>query len=723
MSVRVFVTGVGIVSSLGNTAESTFSRLVAGERGLSHIDLFDTTGQRATLGAVVRGVNVPTEPGWSRSTAFAFEAAREALAMAGLDPKHARIGLVAGGTTAGMFENEVRVSEMSSKARPREPFDTLRSHPLSSTADILQHELGPFVRLRSVASACSSGATALVFALDWLLEDPTLDAVLAGGTDGLCRLTLSGFNALGAIDPEPCRPFDRSRRGLNLGEGAGFLLLERQDAAARRNVTPLAELAGATLGSEGHHITNPEPGGANAARVIAAALARAGLGPGELDYVNAHGTATPLNDSTESQALVTVLGDELSRVPVSSSKGQLGHTLGAAGAIEAAITAMVVQRRILPPTIGLSDPDPACPLAHIFKARPVTRVRAALSNSFGFGGMDSAVVMTEPELSRPVRRATRKVVLTGASVVTARGIETGPSLDALLSAKETRGLIPDAALALDAAKARRFDRSAKLCVVAARDAVADADGQGRALDRRSVGVAYGSAFGAVDESAAFVHRLFEKGPRLASPFDFPNLVPSSPIGNASIYLGLHGPSLATADLRSSGESAVLSAVELVAMGEAEAMVAGGITVRSELVDAVFFPLFDDHASTGKRSEIAAAVVVEAADGARERGAHVFASIDGRWVVPEGETPVLDAPSASAIVVAAVTPASVAARLAKTAWATVPVWDITGGTGDNEAAGAAALAAAARLLARGATREVLVVGPRVGWTTFLLLRAP
>ena len=723
MNVRVFVTGVGIVSSLGNSAESTFSRLVAGERGLSHVDLFDTTGQRATLGAVVRGVNVPTEPGWSRSTAFAFEAAKEALAMAGVDPRRARVGLIVGGTTAGMFENEVRVSEMSAKERPREPYEALRSHPLSSTADILHRELGPFVRLRSVASACSSGATAMVFALDWLLEDPTLDAVLAGGTDGLCRLTLSGFNALGAIDPEPCRPFDKNRHGLNLGEGAGFLLLERQEAAVRRGFTPLAELAGATLGSEGHHITNPEPGGANAARVIAAALARAGLRASDLDYVNAHGTATPLNDSTESQALVTVLADQLARVPVSSSKGQIGHTLGAAGAIEAALTAMVVQRRVLLPTIGLVDPDPACPLAHVLEARSVARVRAALSNSFGFGGMDSAVVMTEPELSRPVWQTQRKVVLTGAAVATARGAERGPALDALFSTTETRGLIPDATLALDPGKARRFDRSAKLCVVAARDAVADAEAQGTALDRGSVGVVYGSAFGAVDESAAFVHRLFAKGPRLASPFEFPNLVPSSPIGNASIYLGLHGPSLATADLRSSGESAVLSAVELVALGEAEAMIAGGITVRSELVDAVFFPLFDDHASTGVRSEIAVAVVVEAEKLALERGARIFARVDGRWSLAEGEVPELAAPSASAVVVAAAAPALVAARLAKTAWVDVPVWDVRGGTGDNEAAGAAAVAGAARLLARGEAREALVVGPRIGWTTYLLLRAP
>ena len=378
---------------------------------------------------------------------------------------------------------------------------------------------------------------------------------------------------------------------------------------------------------------------------------------------------------------------------------------------------------ILPPTTGLADPDPACPLRARARRRVrSTRVRAALSNSFGFGGMDSAVVMTEPE-----------------SRARLAGDQEG---------RAHRRLRGDRARHGDRSRARRAPRGAGARGPDSRRRAARSTGQGAALrslgealrrggarrrgrrrsagsalDRARCGVVFGSAFGAVDESAAFVHRIFEKGPRLASPFEFPNLVPSSPIGHASIYLGLHGPSLATADLRSSGESAILSAIELVAMGEAEAFVAGGITVRSEMVDAAFYPLFDDHASTAPRSELAAAVVVESAEGARKRGARIFARIDGQWALPEGEVPALEAPSATAVVVAAVTRASVAARLASTAWASVPVWDVSGGTGDNEAAGAAAVGAAARLLARGEATEALVVGPRVGWTTFLLLRAP
>src|SRR4029079_2896366 len=169
-----------------------------------------------------------------------------------------------------------RVVAILSGKLPLAPIPELRSHPLSSATDSLDEVIGPFVRVRNVASACSSGVTALSLAMAWLLEDE-IDAVVAGGTDGLCRLTLSGFNALSAIDPEPCRPFDANRRGLNLGEGAGFLVLERASFAKKRGKTPIAELAGASLAAEAHHITNPESEGKTAARVMREALRRANV--------------------------------------------------------------------------------------------------------------------------------------------------------------------------------------------------------------------------------------------------------------------------------------------------------------------------------------------------------------------------------------------------------------------------------------------------------------
>lgn len=693
---RVWITGVGIVSSLGLSARETFARLCAGERGLSTIDLFDVTGQRGTLGAQVRGFRVDGGPLASRATAFAELAAREALDDARLSPRDARVGLVVGGTTAGMFENEVRVAEMLSGARALTPAEELRSHPLSSTADVLHASLGPFRRARTVASACSSGVTALAVAVAWLV-DGELNAVVAGATDGLCRLTLSGFNALGAIDPEPCRPFDVSRRGLNLGEGAGFLVLERATNAARRGRTPVAELAGVALAAEAHHITNPESEGRTAARVMREALARGGVAAADVDYVNAHGTGTPLNDAMESKAIHAVLGAETDRVWVSSSKGQLGHTLAAAGAIETAVAALSVRERVLPPTAGLVTPDPACALRHVRETVHLPRVRAVVSSSFGFGGMDAAAVVTEPELAREPHLERRRVVVTSAAVVGPRGAGDATGLEAR---EQAGGDAPDAALALDPARARRFDWSARLCAAAAHALFS------RAVPRDRCGVVFGSAFSSVDEAAAFVHRVFEKGARLASPAEFPNLVPSSPVGHTSIYEGLLGPAFATADLAVSGESALATATELIAAGDADAFVAGAVTVRSKLVDAVFRPLFDDGRARAPRSECAAAVLLE-----REGAESPLAVVELARVARAGEDLELPTPRVGARVYASADVGAVAAAVARTSWKDVPVTTVERGVGSNEAAGAAAFAAAARAIERGDAPQILVLGAR------------
>jgi len=682
-SMRVWITGVGIVSALASTARGTFARLCAGERGFSPIDLFDVSGQLASLGAQVRGVAVPEGPLWSRATAFASLAAKEAMAHAGVDARGARVGLVVGGTTAGMFENEVRVAGMMSGTMPLTPAEELRSHPLSSTTDALDEAIGPFVRMRNVASACSSGVTALAVARAWLLEDD-IDVVVAGGTDGLCRLTLSGFNALSAIDPEPCRPFDVSRRGLNLGEGAGFLVLERAARAKKRGRTPIAELAGVALAAEAHHITNPESEGRTAARVMREALERGGLSPSDVDYVNAHGTATPLNDAMESKAIRAVFGADAERVWVSSSKGQIGHTLAAAGAIETAIAAMCVSERTLPPTVGLHDVDPACALRHVREAVRPARVRAVVSSSFGFGGMDAAAVVTEPELGPEMRADRRRVVVSSAAVI-----------------GQPSGAAPDESFALDPAKARRFDRSARLCA-----AVTSRTLQNAPIDRARTGVVFGSAFSSVDEAAAFVQRIFDKGPRLASPADFPNLVPSSPVGHASIYERLLGPALATADLRTSGESAIATAVDLIASGDADAFVAGAVAVRSKLIDEVFHLLFDDGAIRAPRSECCAAVLLGA------EGAGAIASVEP--LVTRGGGPlVLPAPGERALVFGAVSPAAIARWLEATTWRGVPVESVEGEVGDNEAAGGAAFGAAARAIEHGRATEALVIGEREG----------
>jgi 3-oxoacyl-[acyl-carrier-protein] synthase II len=710
VSTRLWVTGLGLVTPLGIGVEATWERLVRGDRAIRPIQLFDVAGQRVGLAGEVDGVEVPS-PGWSRTSAMAATAAEEAMRGARLDVARARVGLVVGGTTGGMFETEQVLARLHAEPECREVLVGMLSHPLTSTGDRLDERLGPFARVRTLSSACSSGANALVVAAGWLLAGE-VDAVVAGGSDGLCRLTLSGFNALGALDVEPCRPFDRRRRGTSLGEGAGFVVLERAESARARGVVPIAELAGWALGAEAHHITNPAPDGRVVASLIERAVARAGLSPRDVDYVNAHGTGTPLNEPMEAAALALALGGELARIPVSSSKAQLGHSLGAAGAIEAAITALVVSRRTLVPTAGLDEPDPALGLTLVPQVGAVVpRVRAALSNAFGFGGMDTVLVLADPAReTEPQRGPTASsLVVTGAAIFAACGLLGTDECGALVDGHHDLEAPVDPDAHLDLLRARRLDRAARLGAVAVGRALADAGAVSGAT-----GLVLGSAFGNVDGSAAFMHRIFDKGARSASPAEFPNLVPSSLVGHVSIYLGLQGPAFATADLATSGESAFVQALQLVATGEAARVVAGAAEPRSDIVERILAALFA-HATSQRgtaRNDVAAAIVIETEAEARKRGGRVVARVRQalEWRGEGSLIAELAAPrEGRAEVVLARANGGTGPLLAGTPWGACPRLVCSEAVGESDGLGAVAIAVAVGRIASGRTEQALVLG--------------
>ncbi len=709
--------------------------------------LFDASTQRVGIAAEVPGVELPTGPpdvqaAWSRTSAMARAAAAESMRMASLETRSARVGLGVGGTTGGMFETERLLARLHGEPECREVLVDMLSHPLTATVDRLDECLGPFSRARTLSSACSSGANAIIVAAAWLLAGE-VDAVVAGGSDGLCRLTLSGFNALAAIDPEPCRPFDRRRRGTNLGEGAGFLVLERAETARRRGARPIAELAGWAIGSEAHHITNPSPTGAVVASLIDRALAKAGMDARDVDYVNAHGTGTVANDRTEAAALATALGGELGRVPVSSSKAQLGHTLGAAGAIEAVITALVVARRTLVPTAGLDEPDPTLKLVHVpHVGREVPRVRAAISNAFGFGGMDSVLVFADPA-SRPLEggespraaasrvRANRpsvspRIVVTGAAVFGPCGRLASGGCAQLPEGKFDAESPVDPDLFLDPGQARRLDRAARLGAVAVEHALDESR-----AEREGAGVVLGSAFGSVDGCAAFMHRIFEKGPRSASPAEFPNLVPSAPVGHVSIYLGLHGPAFGTADLAASGESAIVQAWQLIAAGEGTHIVAGSAEPKGDIVDRVFSALFaDKRARAGAvRTDVAAAVLLEAEDAARKRGARILAHAEQvlEWRGDAGAAlSALRAPRGPGVlseVVLARASEGADRLLEETGWRACPRLVCAPALGESDGLGAVAVAVAVGRVATARAAEALVLGVAEGRGYAMVLSAP
>ncbi len=401
---RVVITGLGIVAAVGDTIAEFTDALKKGVCGIGPVTVFDTTDFRTHTGGEVRGF----DPGaaipkayrrkrMSRSDAMAMAAALEALTDAGLlpvpDDVKAGMGVVVGGGAGGMLECEALYRKRLEGDR-RLPFSQFASFCCASSADHIVSSLGLMGPKTTFMTACSSGGTAVGFARD-LIADGAAEAVVAGGTEPLSRITYAAFNGLQAVDPDYPKPFDKNRRGMSLGEGAGVLILESLDHARQRGARILAEVLGYGVSCDAHHMTAPDPSASGAIRCMTAALADAGIDSSRIDYINAHGTATPANDRMETLAIKSVFGERAYDIPVSSTKSMHGHTLGAAGAIESVVCALAIREKFIPPTVHHEYPDPDCDLDYVAGGAREADVRIALSNSFAFGGNNTTVILGE----------------------------------------------------------------------------------------------------------------------------------------------------------------------------------------------------------------------------------------------------------------------------------------------------------------------------------------
>jgi 3-oxoacyl-[acyl-carrier-protein] synthase II len=398
---RVAITGIGLVTSIGISREETWDSLVRGTCGIGPLTLFDKTGYRSQIAAEVPHHRLlprftPWQRRrWSRGDQFGVAAATEALEDAGLAgdlPDRTRIGVVLGAGTADLIRTETFVDTTMKHGLDRAKPSEVWNHFYSTPVDVIASHFG-FEGLRScIVAACASSTMAIGHATD-AIRAGRLDAALAGGTDILTRLTFSGFNALRVMDTGACRPFDRARAGMNIGEGASILLLEDLDRARRRGARIYAEIAGHGLTCEAFHPTSPEPDGRAIAATMRRALEDAGVNADEIAHVNAHGTATPHNDRAEARGVRLLFGERARRLPVTSVKSMLGHTLGAAGGLEAAITALTIARGVIPPTINHAETDPECDVDVVANEAREASIACALSTSLAFGGNDAALVL------------------------------------------------------------------------------------------------------------------------------------------------------------------------------------------------------------------------------------------------------------------------------------------------------------------------------------------
>jgi 3-oxoacyl-[acyl-carrier-protein] synthase II len=399
MEPRIAVTGLGLVTPIGIGREDVWNGLLAGRSGFAPVESFDTRLFNVHLGAEVRGF----EPGpyvrrldparLGRASQLAIAAARLALKDAGIDlgavaPERAGVAM---GTTSGepreveKLDDRIQAGEVD-RVGP----EFLSLYPCHMIAVHVARELGFAGVNTMIPTACAAGNYALAHALD-MLRAGRADLMLAGGADAFSRITYTGFSRLGAIAPERCQPFDRNRKGMIPGEGAAVLVLEPLERALDRGTRIYAELAGYGLSCDAHHMTAAHPEADGAARAMERALADVGAAPAEVSYVSAHGTGTPTNDRLEILAVKRVFGEAAPRIPMSSIKSMIGHTMGAASAIEAAVCALAIAEDRIPPTMNMDDPEDGLDFVpNVARELPVLM---AMNNAYAFGGNNASVIL------------------------------------------------------------------------------------------------------------------------------------------------------------------------------------------------------------------------------------------------------------------------------------------------------------------------------------------
>jgi 3-oxoacyl-[acyl-carrier-protein] synthase II len=408
---RVVVTGLGSITSLGNGIEPFWKNIVSGRSGISLIERVDVSDIPTKIAAEIKDFDVEQYMSrrearrLDRSSQYFWVATQQALSDAGIsyeedDPEAFRAGVLAGTGIGGVetFESQFEIlAERGPGRMSPTGIAMIISNMAGGVASIDFHLYGPN---STVVTACAASANAIGDAAE-VIKRGAADVMVAGGGEAsITRFAIGGFSQARALsthndDPEgSSRPFDLERDGFVMGEGAAVLVMEELEHARARGADIYGELIGYGMSADGYHITLPRPGGAGAARAMRAALEDAGLEPAELDYINAHGTSTPANDTTETAAIKLAFGDAAYDIPISSTKSMTGHLLGGAGAIESVVCLLAMRDGVIPPTINYEHPDPTCDLDYVPNEARQASIRTAMTNSFGFGGHNVSLVFS-----------------------------------------------------------------------------------------------------------------------------------------------------------------------------------------------------------------------------------------------------------------------------------------------------------------------------------------
>ncbi len=546
--IRVLITGMGLITPLGSGVDRNWTALLKGKTGIGELTLFPTAKDLFfPVGEVTK--SFPPE-GPPRTHQLALMAAEEAVEHTEGTPD----AIIMGSTTGGMSRTEALL-----KKKQLTPA-LFSYHGAGSVAEYLALKLkckGPVI---TVSTACSSGGAAIAMALA-LLKTGKFKKILVGGAESLCRLTYFGFHSLQLIDPHGSRPLDRDRRGLTVSEGAGMLLLEGKNKA----MDPEAiEVLGAGMSCDAYHPASPDPEGGGALSAMKGALKDAGIGPSEIDYVNLHGTGTIDNDFAEAKAFNRLFDGE--QPLVSSVKGTFGHSLSAAGAIEAVISAKCVEAGMAPGSVGCHTPDPRLNLTPL-KESAVAPIKTVLSNAFGFGGSNASIVIGRSRKTHgspsplPVPLPT-PLEVTGIACITGAG-HTSETLNAFAKGLNCRGLLSEKEISksLSTKTTRRLKRLSRMGLSLATAACGDTGST-----KKPGAVFFGTGWGGLSETHDFLRALYETDERFSSPTDFMGSVHNATAGRIAVKFSATGPNITTTGGDYSFEQALMSA-HLMATGQ------------------------------------------------------------------------------------------------------------------------------------------------------------
>lgn len=663
---RCVITGLGVICSIGKNLDEVWRNALQGQCGIREIKSFNTEGCSSEFGAEVESFeptfNVSDKyfKRMDRVSLLCIEAATEAVKNANLGSKVKDMGIVIGSCTGGAISAEKFQRQLLNNVK-RPYRSAIFGIPINAIAGNVAWYFGATGPVANIANACAAGTMSIIYACN-LIERGLVDIVLAGGSDTMAALPFSGFNSLQALDGRPCSPLSRSK-GISLGEGAGAVIVESLEHALKRNATIYCEVVGSGITSDAYHITAPRSDGEGQIEAIQLALADANINSSKIDYLNAHGTGTPLNDSAEKTSLEKVFYNDSDRIKISSSKSMIGHCLGAAGAIEAVISIMALQKNEIPPTIHFEAEAAASKFNFVPNQKQSKKLDYVMSNSFAFGGNNASIIFSKNDNHLPTdihkNRPKQRIYITGMGILSPIGMGISEYWSGVLNKQSgiepvsyentnyrskfaARLNIPNpTAYGISPAALRKLDRISTLLILSGISSLKDANITINPDNEKEIGTIVGTSDGPATEIANFQKGMIQKGIHSGSPFIFPNTVYNAAGGYLSIFTKCKGHTITFANGFNTGLFGVCYGYDLLKTNKQKTIIASGVDEYSEIHHLLYDYLnaLDGTAQEYSRpysfqkggfilGEGSTSLILETEEQATRRGANLYAEILG-----------------------------------------------------------------------------------------------